>query len=154
MVQARRASNDELALPQLAGEAVCAAVRDYADWGSRLPVYRVFGLRFWGARMLAARFEFPAAYLMDLVNARQVAQAVAVPLWGGPPVQRAIAASADRWGLDLVEADQRKQAFQLLTAIAQEVQEQAARATAMAMAAGQVVVPPGSRSIWTARGPT
>lgn len=147
MVQAKRASHDELALPQLAGEAVCAAVRDYADWGSRVPVYRVFGLRFWGARMLAARFEFPAAYLMDLINARQVAQAVTVPLWGGPPVKREIAANTERWGLDLVEADQRKQAFQLLTAMAHEVKEQAARATAMAMAAGQIVVPPGSKIV-------
>lgn len=143
MVQAKLKKYDELALPQLAGEAVCAAVQWYADFGrppsSIVPYYRIFGLRFWGTRLLAARFVFPSAYIAGIAKCELV-ETVPVPLWGGPPVTQAIADASARWGLDLRDAEQRKQAFQLLTAMASELDVAAADAAARTAAAAQVGV--------------
>lgn len=138
--EAKRESQDEpeVALPQLAGDVVCAAVQDYLNWGTISSERPVFGLRFWGARLLAARFDFPAAYLNGLLE-RTLEQTVAVPLWGGPPASQAIATDSVRWGLDLCDADQRKEAFQLLTAIAREVAATAAGTKPIPAAGAQVV---------------
>lgn len=145
VVQAKRERHDEVALPQLAGEAVCAAVQDYLNWGTLSSERPVFALRFRGARLLAARLYFPAAYLNGLLE-RQLVQTVAVPLWGGPPAPQAISSDGVSWGLDLCDADQRKEAFQLLTAIAREVAVSAAGTLPIPAAGAQVVDPLASKS--------
>lgn len=145
VLQAKREGPDEMALPQLAGEAVCAAVQDYADFDSTLPEYRVFGLRFTGSRMLAARFAFSPAYLDGIHQGRELVETVSVPLWGGPPVQQRIGTDGIRWGLDLCEAGQRLQAFQLLTAMAHDVRASAAVARAMKQAAAQGAFSPAPK---------